>query len=220
VQQIAYDDVRDAWLDYLAHDNDGRPFVLIGHSQGAMLLTRLVQDEIDKNAAVRTHLLSAILLGANVTTQIGKPAGGSFINVPACTSTGQKGCVIAYSSYATTPPSYALFGHTNNGGEQVLCTDPSVLAGTAGLAHPYVPSGRVIVGPKALPGTAFVAYPGGIRTACHTGAGAIWLQVSTPPGSQVPPFQASLGPAWGLHVADVTLALGDLVEAVRRQEAR
>jgi hypothetical protein len=219
VQKVAYDDVRNAWLDYLAHDNDGRPFVLIGHSQGALLLTRLVHNEIDKRPDLRSRMLSAILLGANVTTATGKVLGGSFTEVPACTTAGQTGCAIAYSSYATTPPSYALFGHTNNGGEQVLCTDPTRLAGSPGPAHPYVPAGRVMAGPRPLPGTGFVAYPEGIRVGCRSGGGASWLQVSTAPGSAVPPFQAALGPAWGLHVADVTLALGDLVEAVRRQEA-
>jgi hypothetical protein len=219
VQKIAYDDVRAAWLDYLAHDNGDRPFVLIGHSQGALMLTRLVQAEIDKNDEVRERMLSAMLIGANVTVAQGKPVGGSFTEVPACTAVGQRGCVIAYSSYAATPPSYALFGHTNNGGEQVLCTDPSRLAGGTGLAHPYVPAARVSTGPKALPGTGFVTYPEGIRVDCRTGAGASWLHVSTVPGSAVPPFQASLGAAWGLHVADVTLALGDLIDVVRRQEA-
>ncbi|MDT7539878.1 MAG: hypothetical protein QOI82_3463 [Actinomycetota bacterium] len=219
IQKIAYDDVRDAWHDYLAHDNNGRPVVLIGHSQGAMLLTRLIQDEIDKSSDIRGRLLSAILLGGNITVANGRAVGGSFTVIPACTAAAQKGCVIAYSSYAATPPSYALFGHTNNSGEHVLCTDPSRLAGSAGLAHPYVPAARATAGQKPLPGTGFVAYPGGIRVACHSGGGATWLQVTVVAGSSVPPFQEALGPAWGLHVADVTLALGDLVEAVRRQEA-
>ena len=34
-RELAYHDVRAAWRDYLAHDNDGRGVVLIGHSQGA-----------------------------------------------------------------------------------------------------------------------------------------------------------------------------------------
>ncbi|MDT7572323.1 MAG: hypothetical protein QOE05_2497 [Actinomycetota bacterium] len=219
VQKIAYDDVRDAWHDYQAHDNGGRPFVLIGHSQGAMLLTRLVQDEIDKKPETRAHLLSALLLGGNVTVASAGDVGGSFTAIPACTAVAQKGCVIAYSSYASTPPSYALFGHTNNSGEQVLCTDPSRLAGSAGLAHPFVPSARATIGAKPLPGTGFVAYPAGIRVACRSTKDATWLQVSIVSGSAVPRFQEPLGPAWGLHVADVTLALGDLVEAVRRQAA-
>ena len=47
---IAYGDVRDAWRDYLAHDNHGRGVVLIGHSQGAGMLTQLVKREIDNEA--------------------------------------------------------------------------------------------------------------------------------------------------------------------------
>jgi hypothetical protein len=219
VQKVAYDDVRKAWRDYLAHDNAGRPFVLIGHSQGALMLTRLMQDEIDKSADVRKRLLSALLLGANATVADGRDVGGSFDSVPACSAAGQQGCVIAYSSFATAPPSYSLFGRTNDSGLHVICTDPSRLAGGSGLAHPYIPAGRVTAGPGALPGTGFVAYPGGIRVSCRSAGGATWLQVSTVAGSAVPPFQAALGPAWGLHVADVSLALGDLVEAVRRQEA-
>jgi hypothetical protein len=219
VQNVAYADVRAAWRDYLAHDNGGRPVVLIGHSQGAMLLTRLVKEEIDGSAAVRRRLLSAILLGGNVTVATGRAAGGSFTAVPACTTPGATGCVIAYSSFATTPPAGALFGRTTAPGQHVLCTDPTRLAGGSGLAHPYVPAGRVAAGPQPLPGTGFVAYPDGIRVACRSAGGASWLQVAAVPGSRVPPFQASLGPNWGLHVADVTLAIGDLIDAVRRQEA-
>jgi UDP-N-acetylmuramyl pentapeptide synthase len=84
---------------------------------------------------------------------------------------------------------------------------------------PYVPADRVPGGPRALPGTAFVAYPYALRVACHTAGGATWLQVTQAPDTVLPPFQQQLGPTWGLHVADVTIALGDLVEAVRRQES-
>ena len=44
---LAYDDVRDAWNEYLAHDNHGRGVVLIGHSQGTRVLIQLVKEEID-----------------------------------------------------------------------------------------------------------------------------------------------------------------------------
>jgi hypothetical protein len=219
LQNIAYADVRSAWRDYLAHDNDGRPFVLIGHSQGAMMLTRLVHDEFDSDPATQKQLLSAILLGGNITVGNGNMPGGTFRNVAACTKPGATKCVIAYSSFATTPPTTAFFGRTTAGAQHVLCTDPTALAGAAGLAHPYVPAARVSTGPMPLPGTGFVAYRGGIRVACRTASGATWLQVTRVPGSRVPPFDTQLGPDWGLHAADITLALGDLVEAVRRQEA-
>lgn len=217
-QATAYDDVRDAWRDYLGHDNNGRPFVLIGHSQGALVLTHLVQQEIDKVPAVRARMLSAILLGGNVTVPTGKDVGGDFTAVPACRRPFQNGCVIAYSSFATTPPADALFGRTPIAGRQVLCTDPSVLAGGHGVVTPYVPTDRLQGGPSALPGTGFVTYPYALHVGCHTSGGASWLQVTSSPDTVLPPFQQQLGPTWGLHVADVTIALGDLVEAVRRQE--
>ncbi|GIT51089.1 MAG: hypothetical protein Ct9H300mP15_13020 [Gemmatimonadota bacterium] len=46
-QGLAYNDVKDAFEHYLEYDNDGRGFVLIGHSQGSYILTRLIHDEIE-----------------------------------------------------------------------------------------------------------------------------------------------------------------------------
>ena len=39
----AYADVLEAWRSYLAHDNDGRGVILIGHSQGSLLLRQLIR---------------------------------------------------------------------------------------------------------------------------------------------------------------------------------
>jgi hypothetical protein len=44
---LAYNDVLDAWNYYLAHENQGRGVILIGHSQGANVLTNLIKQEID-----------------------------------------------------------------------------------------------------------------------------------------------------------------------------
>ena len=35
---LAYRDVAAAWRNYIATKNEGRPFVLIGHSQGSLML--------------------------------------------------------------------------------------------------------------------------------------------------------------------------------------
>ena len=61
-RELGYRDVLAAWRDYLAHDNHGRPFVLIGHSQGSLTLKRLVAEEID-GKPVQRQMLSAILPG-------------------------------------------------------------------------------------------------------------------------------------------------------------
>src|SRR5262249_16430575 len=51
VQQVAYRSLLAGWQDYLAHFNNGRPVVFIGHSQGAAMLIRLLSGEIDTNPA-------------------------------------------------------------------------------------------------------------------------------------------------------------------------
>jgi len=71
----AYEGVQSAWLDYLAHDNHGRPVVFIGHSQGAAMLIQLLKAQVDPVPSVRKKLVSAIILGGNVTVPVGKTVG-------------------------------------------------------------------------------------------------------------------------------------------------
>ena len=139
--RFAYEDVRAAWRDYLANHNDGRGVVLIGHSQGTMMLRQLIREQIDPKPAVRKRLVSALLLGANVTVAEGEPAGGDFRKVPACAKPSQTGCAIAYSTFNETPPENARFGRPvenaasiafdlpTGPGYEVLCTNPAALAG-------------------------------------------------------------------------------------------
>ena len=80
----AYGAVAKAWDDYMAHYNDGRGVVVIGHSQGAAMLIALLRRQVDDNPSVRRQLVSAIIAGGNVTVPIGKDVGGSFQHIPAC----------------------------------------------------------------------------------------------------------------------------------------
>ena len=64
---VAYDGVQRAFRDYLTHYNRGRGIVFIGHSQGASILIHLLQREVDRSPTVRRRLVSALLLGGNVT---------------------------------------------------------------------------------------------------------------------------------------------------------
>jgi hypothetical protein len=87
-QGLAYDDVRDAFRYYLEHDNAGRGFVLIGHSQGSYVLTSLVAQEIEGKPA-QDRMVSALLTGATVTVARGADSGGAFRTVPLCRSPTQ-----------------------------------------------------------------------------------------------------------------------------------
>jgi hypothetical protein len=219
-QQLAYASLLSAWKDYLAHFNDGRPIVFIGHSQGAAMLIELLRNEVDPNPAVRKLLVSAILLGGNVEVPTGKLVGGSFQHIPACQSDKQTGCVIAYSSFSSTPPADSYFGRPGQGvslqsgqtaqtGLQVLCVNPAVLSGGAGALLPIFPAPQRVAAP-------WVEYPRLYTAACDSADGATWLNIHSiaAPGDRRPIVSATLGPQWGLHLDDVNLALGNLVQIV------
>ena len=112
---VGYQDVLAAWHDYLVHDNNGRGVVFLGHSQGEGVLIQLLRQKIDPNPKLRRLLVSAVILGGNVTVKRGSDVGGDFQHIPACRSRAQTGCVIAYSSFAQPPPANSLFGRVGGG---------------------------------------------------------------------------------------------------------
>jgi hypothetical protein len=65
--------------------------------------------------------------------------------------------------------------------------------------------------------TGFAGYPDTLTARCTSAAGASVLHVSGGVAGHPVAQLQQLGPAWGLHVADVNLALGDLVELVGRE---
>jgi Protein of unknown function (DUF3089) len=237
---LAYRDVLAAWKYYLAHDNDGRGVVFIGHSQGSSMLIRLLGSEVDPSPAERRLLVSAIILGGNVEVPVGKTVGGTFQNIPACNSTSATGCVVAYSSFNQTPPSNSLFGRAGTGvsllsGQpsgpsssfQVLCVNPTSLSSPAspGALEPYFPTSTAAVPtgagqkPAGKFSTPWVTYPNLYTAQCENQDGASWLQITdvAPAGDTRPVVSAALGPIWGLHLVDVNLALGNLVTLLGEQ---
>ena len=235
---LAYRDVSDAFTRYLDHDNGGRPFVLIGHSQGAALLKRLVAERIDGRPIAR-RMAKAMLIGTNVevpVNQVLTKAGAiaDFPSVPLCRRATQTGCVVTYESFrADRPvPADSRFGRTAGPDRAVGCTNPAALAGgeaaldtvlpTAGFgaaASPQAPwvSGGVVIA------TPFVRVPGLLSAECRVIDGASVLAITTH-GDPADPRTDVIGgdvvaggqllAGWGLHLADMNLAAGDLVALV------
>ncbi len=236
---LAYIGVLSAWNDYLAHYNKGRGVVLIGHSQGASLLIALIKREVDQNPSERHLLVSALLMGGNVTVPTDQGVGGDFAHIPACETNVQTGCVVAYSTFSSPPPANSLFGRvgtsisalsglspTSAAGLEVLCTNPAALTGGTDPLTPYFPT-KPFPGSKFEYGatskhtvrTAWVSYPNLYRAQCESSGGATWLQATdiAGPKDTRPVVQPVLGPRWGLHLDDVNLALGNLVQIVREE---
>jgi hypothetical protein len=231
----AYGDVLAAWRRYLANDNRGRPFVLIGHSQGTIHLIRLIQEEIEgKPEAAR--MLSALLLGFNVEVPEGQASGGTFRTTPLCTRAGQTGCVITYVSFraGSPPPAGALFGRANERGRTIACTNPAALGSDAPAPlDSYWFTASAAEGANAIawssegpPPTLFLHTRGLVSAACTRDGPVGYLAVTVnadprdPRTDRIPGDVRLAGvpaPGWGLHLIDVNVAQGDLIRAVAAQ---
>jgi hypothetical protein len=93
-RRFAYDDVREAFRHYLQHDNDGRPFVLVGVEQGGILSERLLNEEIAPDTALRGRLAGVYL----IETIVPADQFGPRAPVPACMRRDEAGCVVAWAS--------------------------------------------------------------------------------------------------------------------------
>ena len=234
---IAYDSVLSAFRDYMAHFNHGRGIVFVGHSQGAAILIQLLKREVDGKPGVRRRLISAILLGGNVTVPEGRSVGGDFGHIPACRSSRQTGCVVAYSSFTSRPPQNSQFGRTTSDSGvrllaphnpspalRIMCVNPASPAGGTALLDPYLPSlvlAFLPAGSAPKVHTPWVSAPGEYRARCESSGNATWLQVTRVAGNtDRRPLLAHLrDPALGLHILDVNIALGNLVRLVRDEAA-
>jgi hypothetical protein len=86
-------DVQSAWNYYMQNDNKGRGVVIIGHSQGTILLQNLMASSIDGTAS-QALLVSAFLAGdPSLAVPPGGVVGGTFAHIPTCADAAQTGCV-------------------------------------------------------------------------------------------------------------------------------
>ena len=232
--KLAYGDVLSAWRNYIRTRNGGRPFVLIGHSQGSLMLQQLIAREIEIDPLVAARMKLAIIPGFNVLVPQGKLVGGTFKNTPLCSRPGQTGCVIAYSSFRekNAPPANAMFGNASEAGMTVGCVNPA-LPGSRDwvkLESDWftrstlpVPGGPIRWSSEGQPTTSYVSTDGLVSARCFNDGPRGYLSIRTNHapgekwtdhvGGEVGLFGMFL-PGWGMHLSDVAEAQGDLVRAV------
>jgi hypothetical protein len=235
---VQYDDVKDAWNYYLEHDNRGRGVVLVAHSQGSFILTDLIRNEIE-GQPVQSRIVSAILLGTTIAVPKGKDVGGSFRQMPLCRSATQTGCVITYASFRSTllPPANTLFGKVPDGAMVAACTNPAALGGGSGELKAYLDkTGRTItsavpakpwVTPEQPIDTPWVSVPGLLSAKCSSNDNASgFLEITVngnPSDPRVDDIGGDIGAGttvlanWGLHLIDVNLGIGNLLDIVGQQ---
>ena len=234
-RELGYNDVLAAWNHYLAHDNKGRGFVLVGHSQGSGVLTQLIKNQID-GKPIQSRLISAILMGTSLPVPKGADVGGAFKHIPVCRSNAEIGCVIAFADFRATvpPPANSRFGKAAEG-MQAVCANPAALAGGSGMLDAYLSPGRISTGSDDAPApfawtepakavtTPFVKVPGLLSAACVDDAHGSYLAVTLHPtaggvrtndisGDVV--VNGQVLEDWGLHLIDANLTMGNLLSIV------
>jgi hypothetical protein len=231
---LAYRDVAAAWRNYLASKNEGRPFVLIGHSQGSLMLQMLISREIETNPGVAARMKLAIVPGFNVLVPQGKLVGGTFKHTPLCSRVGQTGCVMAWSSFRenNVPPTGAIFGIADQPGMTVGCVNPAQPGVTGWVpleSYWYthsslpVPGGPISWSSEGGPKTPFVRTAGLVSARCVNDGPRGYLSIRTnhKPGEKwTDRIGGEVGimgmflPGWGMHLSDMQEAQGDLVREV------
>ena len=168
--QRGYDDVVEAFEYYMRDHNEGRDFVLIGHSQGSHVLTKLLEEKFDDDEALRQQLVSAVLMGPTNRVQVleGELVGGSFTNIPLCTSANQTGCVIAFDANpggVATDYDTAMFYYPPSAR---ACVNPASVEGGPGTLAAFVyprTFADMIPFPEAVD-TEWVSYPKLYTSSC------------------------------------------------------
>ncbi len=229
---IAYRDVAAAWRSYLARYNHGRLFVLVGHSQGSLMLQQLIEHEIE-GKPIAKRMVRAIIPGFNVLVPQGKLIGGTFRSTPLCSHSAETGCVMSWVSYreGTQPPETAMFGYAAPG-MTVGCTNPADPGSTKWepldsdwfVKSSYPAEGGPIQwSTEGSAPTAFVSTPGLVSARCVNDGRRGYLLVRTNGTTGAKrtnriPGEVGVGgiflAGWGMHLADMSEAQGDLVREV------
>jgi hypothetical protein len=157
--------------------------------------------------------------------------------IPLCRKPGQIGCVVNYSAFRSTvlPPANTRFGKAGTPEMSGSCTNPVTLGEGSAPLHAYLSTaGRTITGTTAAKpwaegktiDTPFVSVPGLLTAKCASNEHATYLEVTVngnPADPRVDDIVGDLGTLprvladWGLHLVDVNVAMGDLLDLVTAQ---
>ena len=148
----------------------------------------------------------------------------------------QTGCVITYVTFraAAPPPEGALFGRATAPGRTIACTNPAALGSDAAVPlESYWFAGTrdllqasITWSSQGRPPAPFLHTRGLVSAACVQNGplGYLAVTVNADPADartdEIPgdvSFGGTRVPGWGLHLADVPIAQGDLIRAIEAQ---
>lgn len=115
---LAYSDVAAAFEEFTRRTGGKRPFVVAGHSQGAVLAARLLRERVAP-FDTRRRLVAAYLVGAPL-------AESDLSGLHACTRPEETGCVVTFNARGPHHVRDALEFGTQVPEEARLCVNPTL----------------------------------------------------------------------------------------------
>jgi len=187
--ELAWQDVRAAFLTYMTQWNRGRPFIIAGHSQGSAHAERWLA-EFGAQPEYRRSLVAVYAIGVSFSERTLRQIGGG---ITVCATPTSIGCFISWNAFdrAGDPSTYLAGGlarhrqrYRSEEGSAVTCINPL----SFDLARPSAPASDNLGALPARRGVglaealaAGVSLPatqaGRLGAACEGGI----LRVDTPP---------------------------------------
>lgn len=195
--EVAYADVVEAFRQFVAEAPKDQPIILVGHSQGALHLMRLMREKVN-NTPLRQRLVAAYVIGWPVSVTGDLPAMG----VLPCTTPTQTSCALGWQSFAEPAETAAIqkiydgstgFDGKPRKGTPMLCTNP-LTGGAVAQADKAANLGGLVADLKF---TSAKLTPAIAPARCDTRG---WLLIGSPPN--VGPYVL---PGNNYHVYDVPL---------------
>lgn len=87
----AYEDIKNAFLFYMEHYNNGRPIIIASHSQGTKHAGRLLKEFFDGKPLMK-KLICAYIIGMPIPVNY-------FNTIPPCSNENQTGCFVGWRTY-------------------------------------------------------------------------------------------------------------------------
>jgi hypothetical protein len=113
---FAYQDVKRAFEYYIEHDNNGKPFILAGHSQGTHHAKRLIKEVIDAGD-LHQRMVAAYTIGSIIMPPASTSWFESLNHITACESADDLHCVVHWDTMPEGGPAYERAADS-------LCTNP------------------------------------------------------------------------------------------------
>jgi hypothetical protein len=185
---LAYSDVKTAFQYYLKNENNGRPIVIAGHSQGALHAIRLLKEFFD-GTPLQKQLVCAYIPGYRIKNE-------DFKSIPMGNKPDQTGCFVGWRSYIKGELPKKLEAEKGNS----ICVNPITWNTSTEWASPALHQGIMLGFESIIPNT--------LSAGIEPNTKILWVDVP-------PQILEMLEKKKDLHIYDINLFWMNIRENVK-----